>query len=437
MEPTNGLEAANSLGAAHRRLSAGIHEIVEPIRLSGLEPGLFGERQDGEIVTRIRRGRLPDGRLYAGHLIQIEDAAAPILKDLIVEGARFSVSDGVAMDARHPLNPDRTAPDFMCASMSPEPECYSPAGFVSAFAADIAVRSCRGGLISDIWCDAPVRIGMAIGHGVADLRLQGCRVSRAGDYGVWIGFGGPLEDPKLPVNPTYRAHQPRSITLEAVTIERCGAAGLFSEAIDVSVLGCRFLENCHDAPYDDEGGQVTADYKSDGLHIRDSLIIGAPAFVRRRRNGETVLLGAFGIEACGSNLLVENTIIEGNSREGVQIVGARNVALRRGVRLFNNHMAQVRWPDYPGHGPRPGVSITTTREMAEVGAMAADITLEDVRCENGLGVWSDGQVPGMRLHGLVVTHCDLGGPDHQGIYVGLDSEGESVAGLRWSLDTEA
>ena len=435
----NHVEAVDEIGmngpdSSHRRLPPGIHEIFEPFRLSGPAPVLSGQRENGEIVTRVRRGRMPDGSLYTGHLILIEDAVSPVLRDLIVEGCRFSTAMGVRLDARHPLNPDRTAPDFMCASVLSEPDCYAHSNFASSFAADISVRSCEGGEIRDVWCDAPVRIGIAIGYDVSNFRLGTCRISGAGDYGIWIGFGGPLKDTRLPLDPVYRAHLPVNIALEDVTIERCGAAGLFTEAINVDVLRCRFLENCHDAPYDDEGGQVTADYKSDGLHIRDSVIVGAPAFVRRRPGGRTVLLGAFGIEACGANLLVQNTIVEGNSREGIQIVGARNVALKHGVRIFNNHLAQIRWPEYPGHKARANISITTTRGLADVGATAADISLDGVRCENGLAVWSDGEVPKIRLNGLTVKRSELGGPDHQGLYVGLDLQGDSLAGERWEVE---
>lgn len=415
-------------------LSPGVHEIFEPIRLAGSEPVLAGRREDGRVVTRLRRGVLPDGSLYRGHLIEIDGAVAPVVKDLIIEGGRISTVSGAVFDARHPLNPDRTAPDFMCASVLPEPECYAPHTFASSFSSDIAVRNCQGGHISDVMCDGPVRIGIAVGHGVSGLQISGCQISGAGDYGVWIGFGGPLEDPSLPINDAYRAQLPRDIRLDGVMIERCGAAGLFSEAIRVEIVGCSFLENCTDAPYDDEGGQVTADYKSDGLSIRDSVILAAPAFVRRRRDGNETLLGAFGIEACGANLLVENTIIEGNSREGVQIVGARDTVFRSGVRVVNNALAQTIWPHHAEHHMRTDISITTTQGMAVLGAIAARITLEDLRCENGVAVWSDGVVPRMRLDDLTVRRCALGGSHHQGVYVGLDSHGDSVAGDRWDIE---
>ncbi len=415
-----------------RSLCEGVHDLTEPLILSGEAPALIGESRASVVV---RRGRKPDGALYEGPLILLENARNATLSDLTIQGSRFRRQGGGFIDERHPLTPDRTSPKFLCGTGLPEPACFDHQSYRPFCDPDIVIRNATDVALSRLDCLDAIGLAIAIGQGSSRVRLSECRIDRAGDYGVWIGAGPSPPDARLPLPAPFIAILPKIITLDDTLVERCGAAGIYVEGCDVRLVGTRLLGNCCDAPYDDEGGQLTVDYKTDGLVLDKCEIVGGPAFVRMRSDGSRVLLGAMGVEACGNNMQFRDTLIEGNGREGIQFMGARAVRVAGRTRIFNNNLAQFRHSGFSGNPQRQNVSITTPALFASLNAVANDFAFEDTYCENGIVVWSDGSVPDLTLDALQVARCDLTGPDGSGVSIGVNSSGRSLRGANWKIES--
>lgn len=417
-----------------KSLPVGRHEIFEPLVLQGEGVELTGQSINGRPATILRRGRRPDGTLYDGPLISIEHARDIRLRDLVIEGARFIVVDGAVHDERHPLTADRTSPMFPCAQRLSDPACYDRRSFTNNFASDIFVGTSSKVEIEHVTILDPVRIGIGIGAGSSEIRLNGCYVRKAGEYGIWIGYGFDPADRRLPLSADYVSRAPRGVCIDNVLVERCGSAGVYVEGRAIHLDRTRLVANCWDAPGNDESGQLTIDYKADDVRLKDCSIVGAPEIVRLFPDGGKALYGAFGIEACGSNISIENTIIEGNSREAVQIVGGRRIKFLPGTMLLNNNLAQFRHPELCASAGRQSISITTLASSAADNALADDITLDGVYCQNGLMVWSDGGAPEWVLETLVVSNSDLSGPDNSGVVEGGIGD-KSLRGTHWSIRT--
>ncbi len=408
-------------------LRPGIHDVLAPIRITGGKVHLGGTRVEGRVATTLRRGRSADGELYRGHLFEIADAEDVRLSDMDVDGGRFR--DG--LDLRHPLDSDRSSPRFLSAQTLDAPACFEPAAWRSAFAADVSVHTAAGLELDAVTLRNAIGIGMALGPGCRDVKLRNCAITASGDYGLWIGGGLP-GDVGLPVPEALAMRLPRHIGLEACLIERCGAAGLYIEALDVTVSDTTFLQNHFDAPYDDESGQIVIDYKAGGTRLTRCHILAGGLLTRRAvapRDPER-LLGTFGIEASGSDLTLKDCVISGNSREGIQLMGARNVTITGRSRIAGNQLAALHPLDIPR--PLQNITATTTAHLRALGAVASGLTLNGLRCENGVVLWPHPSAPDARFDDLTVADCDLSGPGASGVFV-VEGAGGSPRGRNWQL----
>lgn len=420
----------------HCQLPPGIHDLDAPIRITGRDLRLRGATGDGRRLTRLRRGQHPDGQPYRGSLIEVVGADGIEISDLLVDGGRLMAEGGAMRDLRHPLDPDRRSPRFLSAQALDDPACFQPAARMSLFQPDIQLAQSSAVVLSDLDAIGAVRIAVAVGPCCREVRLARCVIASAGDYGVWVG-GGLATAPPLPLAVTVEERLPARISIEDSLIERCGAAGLYLEAIETTVLRTLFLENHLDAPYDDESGQIVIDYKARAIRLADCQILGGPLTLRRTTesaDSRANLLGTFGIEACGQDITFENLVIEGNSREGVQLVGARNVRiLGARTRIVHNQLAALIHPASVGSSPRCNISVTTTGEMRRLNAVSCGLTLDGVRCENGIILWAHSTADDLSFDRLTVENSDLSGPDHAGVAVGRRADGTSVRGSDWSI----
>jgi hypothetical protein len=61
------------------------------------------------------------------------------------------------------------------------------------------------------------------------------------------------------------------------------------------------------------------------------------------------------------------------------------------------------------------------------------LTLDNITCENGVAVWSNGSMPRLRFDDLIVRNSDLSGPDFNGVFVGTNPDGSTLRGEGWSI----
>jgi len=106
----------------------------------------------------------------------------------------------------------------------------------------------------------------------------------------------------------------------------------------------------------------------------------------------------------------------------------------RGTRLEGNHRAARRGVEPWRRGPRNNITLTTSAGQAALGMRAGDIEIDGIYCEDGILVWSDGSLPGWRLHGLAIASSDFGGAPGDGVAVGLDGSGRSLRGEGWRIE---
>lgn len=412
-------------------LGPGILEVKEPIRISGDEVHLRGTCVEGRSVTTLRRSASTNGELYQGHLFEISGAQNVLLSDLVIDGNRFPEMNGQQIDRRHPLDSDRSSPLFLSAQFLDAPACFEAEARRSSFSSDFSLNNAVNIRLENITSKNAIGIALAIGPGCRNIELRNFIVSASGDYGIWIGSGLP-EGVVLPVPPEHLARLPRDIVLEDCLIERCGAAGLYLEALNVAVTNTTFLQNHWDAPYDDESGQVVIDYKAVTTVFSGCHIISGGVLLRRaiETNGENRMLGTFGIEASGKDLTLKDCIISGNPREGIQLMGARDVKIIGRSRIIGNQQATGQSIDE--QRPMQNVSVTTTAELRRVNALAGNLTLNGLRCENGVIIWPHPSAQDIRFDGLTVHECDLSGPESTGICV-ADSGGSSLRGQNWQV----
>lgn len=436
---------AAAVGAAGKgnafQLVAGVHHVTATIVVERADVTITGHCKR----TVLKRGKLPDGSLFAGTLLSIAGASGVQLRNLEVDGSRFeSTADGT-LDHRHPLTADRAAPQFTCASRLPEPDCYDPVHFGSSIEAEILITQASDILLASIAVHNCVTIGVAVGPGSSRIRLERLDVAWAGQMGIWVGGAFHQREP-LPLTPELEARLPRGVVISQTRVSHSGASGVFVEGRDIAVEHTRFVGNHCDFPFDETGGQLVIDYKTDHMRV-ESCVFEGKSFVQRRvarldaASGRLVhehrRLGAVAIEASGSHLKFIDTVVTGSAREALHINGARHVVVEGGRTHFagNHRAARHFFPLRFLLRPREAVqniSITTTSEMAHLGAMAGDIRVSGVRCEDGITVWSDGSVPGLRVDGLRVEASNLAGCRRRGgVAVGINADGSSVQGAGW------
>jgi hypothetical protein len=424
-------------------LDPGTHEVTSPIRIRRSGVSLCGATQAGRLASSLKRGKHPDGTIYDGPLISIDDQSDITIFDLVVEGSRFEHRNNKpTFDRRHPLSSDPSSARFPCGSILPAPQCFDHSTFVSNTSADISASGATNLSFRNMILKDAIRIGVAVGRNCSNIQFSDVHIGRAGDYGLWAGYGFSNSAP-LPLDADTIAAMPTRIRAERCFFERCGDAAVYVEANDIAIIDAIFICNHCDFPYNDEGGQFTVDYRADNVRLERCMILGGPTIEREGAvgDGENAksktlrLLGTTGIECSGSNIFLKDVIIEGNSREALQLNGARNVFIGGArTRFINNNLASVCHPTYPGNAGRQGISITTTSYFSKLNAMSSDICLEEIQCENGVCVWSNGSVPQLNVDGLTVKKCDLSGPNHSGIWVGNNPDGSSIQGEHWSID---
>lgn len=384
-------------------LPPGILEIVAPIRISGSSVELKGAVENGRLLTTIRRGKVSEDAFFEGPLIEIANCTSGLISDFIVDGARFSHTSESNGDLRHPLSSDNTTPQFLCGRWVLAPDCHDPALRGSPFNPSVSIVHSKCLQISKVYIRNSVSIGLAVGPYSDDIGISECQFSYAGDYGIWIGSGLP-EDIVLPLDSEVFERLPKNIKLENCIIEKSGAAGLYIDAVHCLIKKSYLLQNHFDAPYDDESGQVVIGYKSNNIKIIKCTILSGSIVKRNNIDfSDRKFLGTFGIEASGNGLVFEDLIISGHYREGIQFLGASNVDIvGNGTRIVNNHI-------YDGGESaienNPNISISTTAQLRDLGAISKNFNIRDISCENGLVVWKHPSAPELIVEGVVVENC--------------------------------
>jgi hypothetical protein len=438
------LRAALETGACMECvLDPGVHEVTRTLAITRDGMRLVGGRGGPAIL---RRARLDDGALFTGPLLSIAGCRGVSVSGITFEGSRFEGEGAQAVDHRHPLDADRTSPRFPCGTVLAPPACYDPANFGSAFQADILATDCNDVELHDLVLEAPIVIGIAIGPGAHDIRMRATTIQGAGQFGLWIGAALPTQ-PVLPVGEADAARLPLGVRVDDCAIADCGAAGASIEGRDIAFRRTAFRGNHRDFPFNDAGGQVVIDYKSEDIRLEGCTIRGESSLHRMvahrdANTGEVTMrpegFGAVGIEASGSKLVFTDCVIEGMAREAMHFDGAHGVRIDgAATRLEGNHLAARRGEEPWARGPRFGIAITTSSGQRALGAMSGDVRVEGIRCEGGILVWSDGSVPGLRIDGIHVVGADLrAGPDTApgGLVAGLDAAGHSLQGRDWTLE---
>lgn len=427
-------------------LDGGVHEVTRTLAIARDGVRLRGGGNGDRGAAILRRGRLADGALFTGPLLSIVGCRDVAVSGITLEGRRFEGEGAHAVDHRHPLDPDRASARFPCGAVLAPPACYEPANFGSAFEADILAIDCNDVELHGLVLEAPVVIGIAIGPGTHDIRVRETIIRSAGQFGLWIGAALATR-PALPLAQADAGRLPARVRIDQCAIEDCGAAGAAIEGRDIALHRTAFRGNHRDFPFNDAGGQVVIDYKSEDVRL-DACTIRGESFLHRmvaRRDtgtGESTFhpenFGAVGIEASGSKLAFTDVVIEGMAREAMHFDGARDVRIDgSATRLEGNHLAARRGEEPWARGPRFGIAITTSSAQRALGAVAGDFRIEGIRCEGGILVWSDGSVPGLRIDGIHVAGADLrAGPGTApgGLVAGLDADGHSLRGKDWTLE---
>lgn len=410
-----------------KQLAAGEVVVTDTIRLTGTKPRLKGAVTDGKATTVLKRGTLANGDLFTGPLISVETAQSAQVSDLVLDGGRFP--DGrQGNDLRHPVTSNRSSADFPYVDSNRQ-------HMVVECAPDVFVYASSEVTLTNLDVINPVRIGIGVGYQCRNVEIRACSIRSAGDFGLWIASGRDPENPKLPLSDADRDGAPQNITVVRSLIEKSGAAGIHTEGIGVQFDAVHLISNCYDAPYNDEGGQLTIDYKADDTLVSRCVIVAGGEVVRPQSTGNMAVHGCFGAEVCGTNVVFKDTIIEGNPREGVQIFGGSNVRFLGASRIVNNHLAQMRHANHGGHPERQNVSITTNQYFADLNAVSDNILFDGTTIQNGVILWSDGSLPDMTLKTLSASAVDFSGPDHSGIACGENANGASLRGPNWVLKT--
>jgi hypothetical protein len=433
LEELRAAVAAGGAGGACT-LDAGTYTVTESIVVgrSGVEI-----RGAGEGATTLVRGKLADGGLFKGPLVSIVGQRDVSLHGFAIDGGRFERAAFGTLDHRHPLNADPAAPEFPCASRLPAPQCLDPRNFGSDVEADLYIFDTNVAQVRSISIRNSMTHGIAIGPGCRGVRLERMRLARCGQFGLWVGAALPGRLP-LPLPPEVSARLPSAIAVVGSRFTRCGSAAIFLEGRDAAIEGCTFDTNHCDFPFNESGGQLEIDYKCEGVRVQDCRFEGR-AFVRRKVGPDQrpQEYGAVAIEACGDSLQFIDNVVTGLAREALHLNGARRVSIAGSRTLLaRNNLGASRLGWWPRRAPGGGnISITTTSEMAHLGAMARDIAVDSVRSENGIVVWSNGSVPGLKVDGVRVAASDLSGPRGRGggVSVGHNPDGSSVRGEGWEI----
>lgn len=408
------------------QLDAGVHDVTRTFVLS--QSGVELRSASRNQLAVLRRGRLPDGSLFEGPLVSISGCRNVRLASLVVDGRRFEECADRVLDNRHPADPDPASVAFPCGS---------------TVEADVLLGDCSDVVIDGVLLRDPVTIGLAIGPGCRDIAIRNVQISRAGQLGLWIGSALPGLPPR-PLPGAMAARLPAAILAEDCEVSACGAAGVSVEGHGVTLRRLRLDGNHRGFPFNDSGGQLVIDYKSDGVRVEACEITGESCLERPvpwtdPATGESCVrmqsFAAVGIEASGSRLEFADLVVRGMAREALHVDGAHCVRVTgRGTRLEGNHRAARRGVEPWRRGPRNNITLTTSAGQAALGMRAGDIEIDGIYCEDGILVWSDGSLPGWRLHGLAIASSDFGGAPGDGVAVGLDGSGRSLRGEGWRIE---
>ncbi len=424
-------------------LAAGVHEVDHTLEISGADVQIEGERSGVRLLTILKRGRTPDGSLFQGPLIRGRNLCGLSLSSFIINGLRFEETERGLKDNRHPLTPERNTPLFPSAVETSIPAAYQRESFYTPFETDLLFTESSGVTVRDVTCNNPIKFGLGFGDEMSEVAIDGVRVFRGGNGGIWCGLTSLSDRPTLPLDAAIASRRPHEIRIRDSVVEDCGASGIYLEAARVEIHGCTLAGNHCDYPFNEEGGQIEIDYKADDVEVRECTISNAPCLrrslmvfddERREWQQQVRLLRAVGIEAFGQNLRFIDNIIERNSHEGIHLNGANRVCISGGnTCLRGNHTAQTEFPELVGE-PLQNVSVTTLEGQRALGAIAGDLRIEGIRCENGIMFWSDGSIPDLTIDHVIVRNCDLRGHPEGGLHIGRSASGQSIRGTGWKIE---
>lgn len=426
-------------------LKAGIHEVRQTLLLTRPDVEICGECRNGSILTVLRRGRLPDGSLFSGAIIQGEGVRDLYLHDILVDGCRWEKSDRGMTDHRHPVTVDKSSRAYLQATPNrgdrwefTEEDHYTP------FETDLLFFGSEHIALQSMVFRDPIKFAVGFGDGVRGAVVEDVEIHNGGEGGLWCGLA--LLDVTVPLPlPEYGKRKlPREISLRHCRVENCGGPGVYLDAAAVTMEDCLLQGNHSDFPHNHDGGQLEITYRSEDVLVRDCAILNAPSLRRThcapgrqscQAEGRARILRAVGIEAFGRRLRFEDNRLEGNSHEGLLLNGASDVRIYGSrTHIASNHTAAELFPELREE-PRQNISVTTLAAQAALGAVAGDIAVEGIRCENGLMFWSDGSVPDLHFHGITVRDCDLRGKAGSGLFVGNNAAGRSLRGEGWLVES--
>lgn len=401
--PSSAINAAlNSSGLCV--LDPGSYALAAPILMTRPGSRLSGTIAQGNRATVVRRGRNPDGSIYRGPLIQASDADTLSIADLIIDGTVAAESAGAPY---------------------------------ASFQPDISLARARHCLVRNVELRRAQNIAIAVGHGCEDIRLAELDVIEAGHMGVWLGIGVDIGgDLPLPLPQSAAALRPRRLAVDRCRFENCAGPALYVEAEDLEVSRCRFRGNHGGFPHNCDGGQIIIDYKAASVTVSESEILDGPWRLRRVPQGagaaeQELLLRVVGIEASGQGLRFDSIVVSGNSHEGLHFNGASDVLVTGRTRLVQNHTARNAIASLATE-PDQNLSITTTQRYAGLNAFARNITVDGIRCENGIIVWSNGSVPDLRVDGLKVAPAFFQDETAR-LVVTTNPDGTSLRGASWDV----
>lgn len=360
------------------------------------------------------------------------------LKNLTINGRRFEEAQDARIDHRHPIDADPMSADFACQKDIAPPTRYQLDNFVAACEADLLILESSEIRLHSIELRNSITIGVAIGPGCRAICLDQIAVSHAGQIGVWMGAALGRQPPR-PLIGSDLERLPAQVRISDSTIESCGASGLAIEGTGIRVSRTIFQNNHCDFPFNENGGQIVIDYKASDVVLDECMLVGGglvsrPVFVQsgwpHQEHQRIENFASVGIEASGSDLVFKNLVVRNSPREAIHIDGAHRVRIEGGnSSLENNHVAAAAGI-YPwSEGPRHNISITTSEMQRALGCEAADIQIVDIRCEDGVLLWSDGSIRGLQIPRVSIVRSDLAGKHSEGLTVGLNAEGRSLLGL--------
>jgi hypothetical protein len=359
-------------------LVAGRHVVNETIRLSRCKLTLRGAGMGSTVLVR---GHDETGRLFNGPLLLLFQVSEVYVEGLSIDGARFPELNEPApfQDRRHPYSTDVFNPEYVKRC---EPDGTLLEGLYASYEADILMMNCTDISLRRLHLLNAMENAIAVSRQCVNVQLEGVRVERAGQFGLWLGAALSAPFPRLPLDADAEALLPRHVSVATAHFTRCGASAIFAEAVDLLVTDSTFDTNHCDYPFQEGGGQINLDYKSSKLKFERCRVYGAQAKVSA--DGYR-LLSSVGLEVAASDLELVEVEISDQVREAIHFDGSRNVRLS-GCKFRRNNSGQALY-EALALQPACNVSITTSSQSRAHGHAADDFLFEECEIDAGVIVW--------------------------------------------------